>query len=194
MFDISKKLEDRTLRSLEKDIANYLFELGITPGRPASDLLSEDLISMFKSWLVSYDEWNPGDLISAENIEHTTSIIDRYEDICIDGHTKSFLLKSYKFERFGTSIDFTDQDIEKIFGLKKELEEFFFITHVFTEDKSQNALYISRFRDYDEDPLKLYKNFNGFFDGYADKAGMMYDYLPKEVAWFCLKNNPEAVK
>lgn len=68
------------------------------------------------------------------------------------------MVRTYKFERYGTSIDFEDQDMERIMTLKRELETIFFVWHVFTKDKSQNSLFLSRFRNYFEDPLKHLEN------------------------------------
>ena len=194
MIDISRKLEDRSIRSLKKNIARFLSESNHLRNKSAVEDLTEELMEMFRLWLVSYDKWNPGNLISAETINRIKSIVDGYKDICADGYTKSFVLKSYNFERFGTSIDFTKQKMQRILGLKKELEQFFFISHVFAKDKSQNSLFASRFSNYDKDPLVQFKEQCGVFDRHADKAGMMFDYLSKEVAWYCIKNRPELIK
>ena len=101
------------------------------------ETLSEQLVGIFRKWLVSYDGWNPYKFTSEDSIDRLRLILDKYSNIFEDGYTKDFVLGTYKFDRDGTSIDFTDQDMNKIIKLKEELEEFFFISHVHTKDNSK---------------------------------------------------------
>ena len=184
MIDVSKKLEDNSLRSLKNKIINLL------SSSDSSEIiaLSEQLKDIFREWLVSYDEWDPYNLVSKDGIGRLKLILDKYSSIIEDGFTKDFVLRTYKFVRDGTSIDFTDQDMNKIFKLKEELEEFFFISHVHAKDNSHNSLFISRFKNWLGSPLEQYVKCDGNFDKFGDLAGMIFDYLPKEIAWYCSKN------
>lgn len=183
MVDVSKKLEDNSLRSLRNKIT-YLLESSGNKEEP----LSEHIMDIFRAWLVSYEEWNPYKLISKDVINQLKLILNKYRDILEDGYTKEFVLRTYKFNRLGTSIDFTYQDMNKIINLREELKEFFFISHVHAKDNSQNSLFISRFKNWLESPLEQYVKYNGNFDKFGDLSGMLFDYLPKEIAWYCSKN------
>ena len=185
MVDVTQKLENHSIRSLKEDVTHLL---EIYKEKDNIELLSEKLIDRFKSWLVSYDDWNPGDLIREDVIEHLKIIIDNYEDICSDGRIIDFVLKTYKFERDGTSIDFSEEDMKRITDLKGELEEIFFVDHVFSE--SCNSLFISRFKNWCKDPYALYKDHDANYDKFGDQAGIMFDYLTKEIAWYCSINLP----
>ena len=159
MVDIAQKLENHSIRSLKEDVTHLL---EINKEKDNIELLSEKLIDRFKSWLVSYDDWNPGDLIREDVMEHLKIIIDNYKDICNDGRIIDFVLKTYKFERDGTSIDFSKEDMKRITDLKEELEEIFFVDHVFS--KSCNSLFISRFKNWCKDPYALYQDHDGNYD------------------------------
>jgi len=70
----------------------------------------------------------------------------------------------------------------------KKLEKFFFVAHVHVERYHSEELFlISRFKNLVDVAETYAKDYNGFFDEYADISGLLFGYSSNEIAQYCLQ-------
>ncbi len=176
------KASGDSLKSLEKRFLDFLIDSQICENETDNIRLSEKLREIVDGWL------NPNEIVSIdkEQIEELKSVLDKYRYIFEDGNTSKFVLDTFKFERMGTSIDFEqvkEESMSKIYNLKKDLEEFFFVS--LSRVDLMVSLFHSRFKNSNCAPVYFFEDLEGTFDEFADVMGSFVGYSPKEIAHFC---------
>ena len=129
-------------------------------------------------------------IISEEGIKKLEKVLVNYPDILSEFGIKEQILKAFKFEKPLTSIELEGENKEKVAQLIEELENFFFIGHIYFEPDSQECafsglIFISRFKNLFDAAMKYAKKHNGLLDEFADLSGILFGYSVKEVAEYC---------
>ena len=133
------------------------------------------------------DIWPLESLVNHERIMRLEEVLAKYPDILLsyqegkDIYPKDLIMDAYAFEKPLTSIEIDDIKSKKVLQLIKDLEEFFFVRYTSYE------IYISRFKSLCNVAIDKPRNKIGLSDEFADLAGILYGYSPKEVVQYCLK-------
>ena len=129
-------------------------------------------------------------LIDEERIKTLEEVLANYPDILSEFGIKDHILKAYKFEKPITSIEIESENTEKVTQLMEELEDFFFVGHIYFEPDSREfgfsgLIFISRFKNLFDVVMKYANEHNGLLDEFADLSGILFGYSTKKVAEYC---------
>lgn len=183
MIHNSKELKEKEFQCLEEKFFNLLNELEIDESKEAIILLSRQLRGTVKEWQSSYGLGNLKEYITKE--DQLEEIISKYPEI---QNEYDNIINAYRFKKCLTTIELYNTSIQKVFKILRDLEPFFFISHVPFRRKSENLILISRFR-YSIEVAKNYIRKNkGKFDNFADLIGFLTGYISVEVAPYCLQS------
>ena len=108
----------------------------------------------------------------------------------------NFNFRLFSFEKPLASIELYDKKTGKIVKFIKELEDFFFVGHVYFDPKSLKStfsglIFIFRFRNLFDVAMNYANNHNGLLDEFADLSGILFGYSSKEVAQYCSEERLE---
>ena len=122
-------------------------------------------------------------IIDTRQVKKLEDVIAKYSEI---HNERESLIKTFRFEKPLASIELYHKDSQKVLEIMKELEEFFFVAYVHIErHHSEELLFMSRFRNL-VDVAEIYaKDYNGFFDEYADISGLLFGYSTNKIAEYC---------
>ncbi len=130
-------------------------------------------------------------MISEEGIKKLEKVLANYPNIFSEFGIKEQIFKLYKFEKFLVSIEIYDEHTRKIVKFIKDLNEFFFIGHIYFNPESQieskfsGLIFISRFKNIFDVAMNYANTHKGLLDEFADLSGILFGYSPKEVANYC---------
>jgi len=130
--------------------------------------------------------------INKEKIRKLEEIIAYYPDILSEFEIKDQIIKAFKFEKPLTSIEVDREDNEKVIQFMKEMEDFFFVGHIYFEPESREfrfsgLIFISRFKNLLDVVIKYANEYNGLLDEFADLSGILCGISTEEVAEYCSK-------
>ena len=132
-------------------------------------------------------------MISEERIKKLEKVLAYYPDILSEFEIKDQIIKAFKFEKPLTSIEVDSEDNEKVIQFMKEMEDFFFVGHIYFEPNSREfgfsgLIFISRFKNLFDVAMKYANEHNGLLDEFADLSGILFGSSFKEVAEYCSKD------
>jgi hypothetical protein len=131
-------------------------------------------------------------VISKERIIKLEKVLANYSDMLSEFGIKEQTLKSFKFEKPLTSIEIDSENTEKVVQFMKELENFFFVGHIYFEPDSQEVgfsglIFVSRFKNPFDVAMNYANKHNGLLDEFADLSGILFGYSSKDIANYCSK-------
>ena len=120
------------------------------------------------------------------------SILANYPNILNEFEIKEQIIKAFKFEKPLTSIEVDTEDNEKAVQFMEELENYFFVGHIYFEPDSKEfgfsgLILVSRFKNPFDVAMNYAKKHNGLLDEFADLLGILCGISFEEVAEYCLK-------
>lgn len=132
-------------------------------------------------------------MISEGRIRKLEKVLAYYPDILSEFEIKDQIIKAFKFEKPLTSIEVDSEDNEKVIQFMKEMEDFFFVGHIYFEPNSREfgfsgLIFISRFKNLFDVAMKYANEHNGLLDEFADLSGILFGSSSKEVAEYCSKD------
>ena len=130
--------------------------------------------------------------VRKEKVNRLEEVLANYPDILSEFEIKEQIIKAFKFEKPLTSIEVDSEDNEKVVQFMKEMEDFFFVGHIYFEPDSQEfefsgLIVVSRFKNLFDVAMNYAKKHNGLLDEFADLSGILFGYSPLEVAEYCLE-------
>lgn len=131
-------------------------------------------------------------IISTERIKKLEKVLVNYPDILSEFGIKDQIITAFKFEKPLTSIEIDCGNNEKVVQFMKEMENFFFVGHIYFKPDSQEfgfsgLILVSRFKNLFDVALNYVNEHNGLLDEFADLSGILCGYLSEEVAEYCLE-------
>lgn len=129
-------------------------------------------------------------IINEERIKKLEKVLTNYPEILSEFGIKEHIIKAFKFEKPITSIEIESEDKEKVAQFMKEMENFFYVDHIYFEPDSQEfgftgLIFVSRFKNLFDVAINYAKKHKGLLDEFADLSGILFGYSPLEVAEYC---------
>ena len=138
-------------------------------------------------------------IISEERVKNLVRVLSSYSDILSEFGIKDQIIKTFKFEKPLTSIEFEGENMEKVEQFMEELRNYFLVGHVYFESDSDQLefsglVFLSRFKNLFNVAMNYANKHNGLLDEFADLSGILFGYSSKEVAKYCLKDRLRNLK
>ena len=131
-------------------------------------------------------------IVREERIKALEKVLANYPDLLSEFGIKDQILQAFKFKKPLTSIEIDTEDNEKVVQLMEELENYFFVDHVYFEPDSQvfvfsGIIFVSRFKNLFDIAMNYANEYNGLLDEFADLSGILCGISSEEVAEYCSK-------